>query len=88
MGVRIISDTTSYIDQAQQTELNIRLIPLRVTFPDESFREDQVAYDYFYGKIIRDNVIPTSSQPSTWELQSAFREVIAAGDDIVAIFLS
>ena len=88
MGIRIISDTTSYIDPLLQKELNIQLVPLSVHFPDESFMEDQVDYDYFYGKILRDNIIPTSSQPSAWDFQVLFREIVAAGDDIVAIFLS
>ena len=88
MGVRVISDTTSYIDPALQKELNIQLVPLSVNFPDESFQEDKVDYDYFYGKIIKDNVIPTSSQPSTWEMLTLFKEIVAAGDDIVAIFIS
>ncbi|MCL1802382.1 MAG: DegV family protein [Eubacteriaceae bacterium] len=88
MGIRIISDTTSYIEQTLIHELNIQLVPLSVNFPDESFQEDQVNYDYFYNKITRDNVIPTSSQPSSGELSAIFREIAQAGDDIVAIFLS
>ena len=88
MGIRIISDTTSYIDPQIQKELNLVLVPLSVHFPDESFQEDQVDYDYFYGKILKDNIIPTSSQPSAWEFHSLFKEIISAGDDIVAIFLS
>lgn len=88
VGVRIISDTTSYIDPVLREELDIQLIPLSVHFPDESFQEDQVDYDYFYGKIIRENIIPTSSQPSAWELLVTFRKIVAAGDDIVAIFIS
>jgi len=88
MAIRIISDTTSYIDPIIQEELNIQLVPLSVHFPDESFQEDQVDYDYFYKKIINENIIPTSSQPSAGELLVPFREIIAAGDDIVAIFIS
>ena len=88
MGIRIISDTTSYIDPALRQELNIMLIPLSVHFPDESFQEDQVDNDYFYGKIRRENVIPTSSQPSAEDILIPFREIAATGDDIVAIFIS
>ncbi|MDR0468726.1 MAG: DegV family protein, partial [Peptococcaceae bacterium] len=88
MGIRIISDTTSYIDPALLKELDIILIPLSVHFPDESFQEDQVENDYFYKKILRENVIPTSSQPSAEDILIPFREIAAAGDDIVAIFIS
>ena len=88
MGIRVISDTTSYIDPILQEKLNIKLIPLSVHFPDESYDEDKVDYDYFYEKIAKDKVIPTSSQPSPWELEAIFREILETGDDIVAIFLS
>ena len=88
MGIRIVSDTTSYIDAALQKDLNILFAPLSVHFPDESFQEDKVDYDYFYNKIIKDNVIPTSSQPSAGEFVNIFREILVEGDDIVAIFIS
>jgi len=88
MAISIISDTTSYINLELQKELGIKLVPLSVHFPDESFQEDQVDYDYFYGKINREGIIPTSSQPSAWEFQTIFKEMIIAGDDIVAIFIS
>ncbi|MCL2627184.1 MAG: DegV family protein [Oscillospiraceae bacterium] len=88
MSICIISDTTSYIDLELQKELDIKLIPLSVHFPDESFQEDQVDYDYFYDKINKGGAIPTSSQPSAWEFQTMFKEIIEAGDDIVAIFIS
>jgi len=71
-----------------QRELEIKLVPLSVHFPDESFQEDQVDYDYFYEKINKGGKIPTSSQPSAWEFLTIFKEIIDAGDDIVAIFIS
>jgi len=88
MATCIISDTTSYIDLELQRELEIKLVPLSVHFPDESFQEDQVDYDYFYEKINKGGKIPTSSQPSAWEFLTIFREIVDAGDDIVAIFIS
>jgi len=88
MATCIISDSTSYISLELQKELKIQLVPLSVHFPDESLQEDQVDYDYFYEKINKDGIIPTSSQPSAWEFLTIFREIITARDDIVAIFIS
>jgi len=88
MATCIISDTTSYINLELQKELGIKLVPLSVHFPDESFQEDRTDYDYFYEKIKKDGVIPTSSQPSAWEFLTVFKEIIVAGDGIVAIFIS
>jgi DegV family protein with EDD domain len=76
------------MDPALREKLNIQLVPLSVHFPDESYQEDRVDYDYFYSKIIREDIIPTSSQPSAGDFLALFREIIAGGDDIVAIFIS
>lgn len=88
MAIKIISDSTSYIDPGTQNQLNIDLIPLSVSFPDESFLETEVDYDYFYKKIEKNGIIPTSSQPSLGVIIEKFREVVSRGDDVLAIFLS
>jgi EDD domain protein, DegV family len=71
-----------------QERLDIKVIPLSVSFPDESFRETEVKYDYFYQKIEASGTIPTSSQPPQGEIEQVFTDVIAEGHDIIAIFLS
>jgi DegV family protein with EDD domain len=88
VAIRVVSDSTSYIDVATQKELGIDLIPLSVNFPDEQFHETEVDYDYFYNKIEKTGIIPTSSQPSLGDIIEKFREIAQHGDDILAIFLS
>lgn len=88
MAIKVISDSTSYIDPDTQKELDIELIPLSVNFPDEQFLETEVDYDYFYNNIEQTGVIPTSSQPSLGDIIEKFREIAAHGDDILAIFIS
>jgi DegV family protein with EDD domain len=86
--VKIVSDSTSYIDASVQRELDITIIPLSVNFPDESFKETEVDYDYFYSKIEREGIIPTSSQPAQGEIQEAFAHIVGRGEEVLAIFLS
>ena len=88
MGVKLITDSTSYIPIDLQKEFDITAIPLGVSFPDEFFLETEVDYDYFYRKIETEGVIPTSSQPSWGDLHQLFHQVAKEGRDIVAIFLS
>jgi len=88
VAIKIITDSTSYIDADTQKELDISTISLSVNFPDESFAETEVPYDYFYHKIEHDNVIPTSSQPTPAEFYSTFRDIVAQGKEVLAIFLS
>ncbi|MEQ8200515.1 MAG: DegV family protein [Syntrophomonadaceae bacterium] len=88
MTVKIITDSTAYINQELQQELGIRVIPLSVHFSDESFVETEVDYDYFYGKIEKTGEIPTSSQPSAGDIYGVFKEIIEAGDEVLAILIS
>ena len=64
MAVKLVTDSTSYIDQATRDELGILVVNLSVHFPEVSYDETDIEYDEFYKKIERDNIIPTSSQPT------------------------
>lgn len=88
MTVKVVTDSTSYIDPAIRNELDIRVVNLSVHFSDESFDETAVDYDYFYNKIDKDKVIPTSSQPATGDIYQRFREIVSEGHEAVGIFLS
>lgn len=88
MGVKLVTDSTSYLETKTQQDLNITVIPLGVNFPDESFRETEVDYEYFYNKIDTSGIIPTSSQPSQGEIYKTFEDIVEQGDDIVAVFIS
>ncbi len=69
-------------------ELGIVIIPLSVHFPDESFLETEIDQEYFYNKIQTTGIIPTSSQPSQGEIYEVFRQSLARGDDVLAVFIS
>ena len=88
MSVKLITDSTSYISEKLQRELDITIVPLSVSFPDEQFLETEVDYDYFYNKIETSGVIPTSSLPSVGDMHQCFSKIIKDGHDILAIFIS
>ncbi|MDD2620287.1 MAG: DegV family protein [Syntrophomonadaceae bacterium] len=88
MGIKIFTDSTSYIDKSLQEELNINILPLSIHFPDESYPENEVDYDYFYNKIESTGIIPTSSLPAPGTIFDAFEKTLANGDDILGIFIS
>ncbi|NLK51360.1 MAG: DegV family protein [Syntrophomonadaceae bacterium] len=88
MAVKLVTDSTSYIDENTQKNLDIKVVHLSVHFPDESFDETMVPYDYFYEKIEKDDIIPTSSQPTLQEIYDVFKEIIVRGEEVLGIFLS
>lgn len=88
MGIRVFTDSTSYIDEEIRRRLNIQVLQLSVHFPDESFKENEVEQSYFYRKVEQTGIIPTSSQPSQGEFLNAFRDCLSQGDAILGIFIS
>lgn len=88
MSVKIVTDSTAYIDARVQKEYDLTVVPLSVIFPDESYKETEVDYYYFYAKIDREGIIPTSSQPSQGDMENAFNQILEQGHEIMAIFIS
>ncbi len=85
--VKLIIDSTADISIEDAKKLNLTVIPLAVTF-DQNTYLDQVEIDTetFYKKLEESDELPTTSQPSP----SAFFDAFEAHKDeeIVGIFLS
>lgn len=88
MSVKIVTDSTAYIDSKYIKDLDIHTLPLYVNFTDESFKETEVANEYFYNKIAKSDTIPVSSQPAQEEIYNTFRSLITAGHEVLGIFIS
>lgn len=87
MGVKIVTDSTSYIDEELRKELDIKILPLYVSFEDESIKETEIENEEFYKKMEKEGV-PASSQPSIAEFYETMKDIVSQGDDLLCIFLS
>lgn len=82
-----MTDSTSYIDEKLRSELDIKVIPLYVSFQDISMKETEIENEEFY-EMMEQKGIPVSSQPSLGELYEEMVKIVAKGDDLLCIFLS
>lgn len=87
MAVRVLTDSTSYIDDEVREELDIRRVSLNVSFGEDSHRESDLSNEEFY-KMMDAKGIPTSSQPSIGELYQEMEKVVSVGESLCGIFLS
>lgn len=87
MGVKILTDSTSYIAKDLVESLDIGILSLIISFPDESLKETETDNNKFY-KMMEEKGIPVSSQPSLGEVYQAMTDIVSRGDEIVCIFLS
>jgi DegV family protein with EDD domain len=87
MAIKVLTDSTSYIDKAVREELGIGLVSLSVNFEDESFRESDIDNVTFYKKM-KEKGIPKSSQPAVTELYEAMHDAVKDGDSLICVFIS
>ena len=88
MGVKIVTDSTSYIPSEYIEKYDIKVVSLNVILNGVSKREVDIDNKYFYKEMNESNEIPKSSQPIPQEMIDIFKEIVEAGDSIVGIFLS
>lgn len=87
MSVKVLTDSTSYIDEDVITNLDIKIISLNVIFGNESLKETSLDNKYFYN-MMDVKGIPTSSQPAIDDLYSQMEMVVKQGNDLLCVFLS
>lgn len=87
MAVKVLTDSTSYIEKQIMNDLDIRVSSLNVMFGDENFKETELDNSTFY-EMMEARGIPTSSQPSVDDLYNKMKNVVENGDSLICIFLS
>lgn len=87
--IRLLVDSTSDLSLQELKNRNITMIPLSVSFGEETFR-DIVELDSqtFYQRLTQGTVHPKTSLPSPSDFLTAFEEAKAAGDELICILLS
>lgn len=88
MGVKLVTDSTSYISEELINKYNISIASLNVILQGKSYREVNLDNKYFYEVMDQSEEIPTSSQPSIDELLDVFKSIVKSGDNVVGVFLS
>lgn len=88
MAVSVVTDSTSYLPPDLRAEYSISVVSLSVNFGDESHRELDVDYEWFYRRLAAHKGLPTSAAPPASEFIDAFTQAVEVGDEVVGVFLS
>lgn len=88
MAVRLITDSTSDISADEARALSIEVIPLKVIFGEDVYREGvDIDMEAFYERLTGGTEQPTTSQPAPDDFLSVFERVREAGDSAVVLTL-
>ena len=87
MGVKIIIDSTANV--RKDFENRFTVVPLTVNFGTDSYADGiEIDNDAFYEKLVKSDVMPTTSQPTPDAFYNVFKEVTDEGDQAVVITIS
>ncbi|NPV70607.1 MAG: DegV family protein [Firmicutes bacterium] len=89
MGVKIVTDSTCDLSRELLDEYDIRVVPLYVSWGEESYREGvDILPSEFYRRLQQRSNLPTTSQPSVGEFKHVYRELVGAGHTVISIHLA
>ncbi|WP_417094066.1 DegV family protein [Intestinimonas timonensis] len=87
--VRIVTDSTCDLSPERQKALGVEVVPLSVHFGEESFLDGiDLSNEEFYARLREAETLPTTAQVNPEEFISRFQAHMAAGDQVVGIFLA
>lgn len=87
--IKIVTDTTANLSDEILARYDIRTVPMAIQFGQESYEEDvDIDSDTFYGKIEEMGIVPTTSQPATGRFTEVYRDLTAAGHEILSIHVT
>ncbi len=87
--IKILVDSASSITPEQAQAQGLHLIPMRVTFGEDTF-QDGVNLDPagFYRLLAKSRALPITSQPSAGEFMRKFQELTSDGSQVLCIVIS
>lgn len=89
MSVKILTDSTSDILPQESARLGVDIVPLRVFFGDESFRDAvDITHEEFFARLPQSRQLPTTSQPTPEDFLPFFEKAKENGDSVVCVLLA
>ncbi len=82
--MRIVMDAAGDIPPALAEELNISIIPVNIMFGTEEFLSGiDIDHTAFYRKVeeVDDHNFPKTSQPTPYQFEELYKQIIAEGED-------
>jgi DegV family protein with EDD domain len=87
--IRILTDTSSDFTLEEAKQLNITLLPMTISFGEESFKDRfELSVDKFYERLVSNDTLPTTSQVPPFDFEAEYKKAKEAGDDVIVITLS
>ncbi len=87
--VKIVTDSTAYLEAGMVKRLGITVLPLTVRLGDKTFQEGvDITAEEFFQKLDRSSVMPVAFSPSVGDFQAVYTKLSRTTDQIMSIHIS
>jgi DegV family protein with EDD domain len=87
--VKVVTDSTAYLEASVAKRLGITIVPLTVRLGDEIFREGvDITAEEFFQKLDRSSAMPVAFPPSVEDFQAVYAKLSKTTDQIMSIHIS
>ena len=84
MPVRIVTDSSCDLTEAETTELGVEVVPLSIRFGDAEYQDRfELSVEAFYAKMAASDALPETAAPAPGLFEQAFKTQAAAGADAI-----
>ena len=89
MVVKVVTDSLADIPSQLAQELDIRVVPLTVSFGLESYQDGvDITAEQFFARLSSEKALPKTTQPSVGAFQEVYAALAAQGHDILSVHAS
>ena len=89
MTVRVVTDSTSDITQAEAQRLGIVVVPLNIHFGAEQLRDGiDIQPAEFFRRLVASKTLPKTSQPSAGVFLEVYQQLAQETDQILSVHIS
>lgn len=87
MSIHIFTDSTADLNPVVRDKVTV--IPLNIRFGDDEFIDGvTITTTQFYEKLLKSDLLPTTSQAAPYDFEDAFHSAVNSGDTVIVITLS
>lgn len=84
----VITDSTADIAPAMAEERGVTVVPLSVSFGDETITDGTLSQPEFFGRMAAEPQLPTTSQPAPGLFVEAYEKALETASSVVSVHIS
>lgn len=89
MGIKVVVDSASDLDEAEAQKYGVTFLPIEVRFGDETFLDGvNLTHKRFFEMLVETDELPKTSQINEFTFSERFAKLTASGDEVIVITIS